>query len=293
MIDYRSTATPRETTPDGALVFCRFDEIMPVETLRPNPNNPNGHSESQVQLLADIIRATGWRAPITVSNQSGMITKGHGRRLAALAAGFTHVPVEFQDYASEEEEQADLVADNRIAELADMNTDQLAAMLSSIGKELPLELAGFSQDGLDALLGEMADEIDIHLEEDEDFDDTPPLEPNSQLGDVWILGRHRLVCGDSTKLSTIETVMDGNLADLLLTDPPYNVEYTGKTKDALTIENDSMKDGEFREFLTNAFKVIDSVLKPGGGYFIFGMRTPRGTTSEELAGKPDGKYESA
>lgn len=116
MIDYKATAKPRTKTPDGCAVYCNYDKILPIAELRPNPANPNGHGDKQVRLLADIIKSTGWRAPITVSRRSGLIVKGHGRRMAAMSAGLEYAPVEYQDYSSDAEEKADLMADNRIAE---------------------------------------------------------------------------------------------------------------------------------------------------------------------------------
>ena len=132
MIDYKSPAEPRGTTADGVPVFCAYDEIAAIRDIRPNPCNPNSHNKKQVRLLGDIIQATGWRAPITVSKRSGLITKGHGRRMAAEAKGWKFAPVEYQDYASEEEEHADLIADNRIAELADLDMGKLMDMVEEM-----------------------------------------------------------------------------------------------------------------------------------------------------------------
>lgn len=230
-MDYKTNAEPRTVAPDGAAVFCRYDELVEVSDLKPNPGNPNQHSDGQVELLAKIIKSTGWRAPITVSKRSGLITKGHGRRMAAMRAGLKYAPVEYQDYASEEEERADLLADNRIAELANMDEDKLTAML----KEMQ----------------DMADDFDMDLT---GYDEAALAE---------------LLEGDSTKAGELETLMGGDQADLYLTDPPYNVAYVGKTKDALTIQNDKMADGDFRQFLVDAFSAADAVIKPGAAFYIW------------------------
>ena len=267
MSEYKTTAEPRQTAPDGALVFCRFDDIVSVSSLKPNPENPNMHGAEQLELLGKIIKKTGWRAPITVSKRSGLITKGHGRRLAAIKAGLEYAPVEYQDYASEEEEHADLIADNRIAELAEMDDEKLSDLLRELDSidDFDMDLTGFDEESLLDMIGEQVTSDDI--EEDE----VPEPETNvfSRTGDLWILGKHRLLCGDSTKEEEVNRLMDGKQADLYVTDPPYNVSYTGKTKDALTIENDEMADGDFRQFLIDSFAAADANMKPGAAFYIW------------------------
>lgn len=267
MSDYKTTAEPRQIAPDGALVFCRFDDIVNVSSLKPNPENPNMHDAEQLELLGKIVKKTGWRAPITVSKRSGLITKGHGRRLAAIKAGLEYAPVEYQDYASEEEEHADLIADNRIAELAEMDDEKLSDLLRELDSidDFDMDLTGFDEESLLDMIGEQVTSDDI--EEDE----VPEPETNvfSKTGDLWILGKHRLLCGDSTKEEEVNRLMDGKQADLYVTDPPYNVSYTGKTKDALTIENDEMADGDFRQFLIDSFAAADANMKPGAAFYIW------------------------
>ena len=267
MSEYKTTAEPRQTAPDGALVFCRFDDIVNISSLKPNPENPNMHGAEQLELLGKIIKKTGWRAPITVSKRSGLITKGHGRRLAAIKAGLEYAPIEYQDYASEEEEHADLIADNRIAELAEMDDEKLSDLLRELDSidDFDMDLTGFDEESLLDMIGEQVTSDDI--EEDE----VPEPETNvfSRTGDLWILGKHRLLCGDSTKEEEVNRLMGGKRADLYVTDPPYNVSYTGKTKDALTIENDEMADGDFRQFLIDSFAAADGNMKPGAAFYIW------------------------
>lgn len=267
MIDNKSQIKPREIAPDGTAVYCAFDKLIPVQDLKPNPRNPNVHGENQIKLLGDIIINAGWRQPITVSKRSGLIVKGHGRRLAAMLKGLKYAPVDFQDYASEEEEHADLIADNRIAELAEMDAEKLSDLLRELDgiDDFNIDLTGFDETSLLDLLGEQ------HSPEDIEEDEVPELESNvfSKVGDLWILGKHRLLCGDSTKEEDVARLMRGEQADLYITDPPYNVSYTGKTKDALTIENDAMADGAFRQFLIDSFTAADMNMKPGTAFYIW------------------------
>lgn len=123
-MDYKTEAEPKAYA-DGVPVFCAHDKIVDVATLVPNPKNPNQHPDAQIQLLGRIIRQTGWRQPITVSKRSGFIVKGHGRLSAALLEGMKQAPVDYQNYTNEAEEYADLVADNRIAELAETDNKLL------------------------------------------------------------------------------------------------------------------------------------------------------------------------
>lgn len=134
-------------------IHCAYDELVDIITLVPNPRNPNQHSEKQIELLAKIIKHQGWRAPITVSNRSGFIVRGHGRLLAAQFGGLSQVPIDRQDYANEAEEWADLIADNRIAELSSINPVLLTELLEELGNSaLDMTLTGFEQAELDQLV---------------------------------------------------------------------------------------------------------------------------------------------
>ena len=126
-------------------VYCAHDRIVPIEDVKPNPKNPNQHPEEQIKLLAKIITTQGWRAPVTVSTLSGLVVRGHGRLTAAKFAGITHVPVDFQHYDSEQEELSDLLADNRIAELAEADTRMLAEIFAELDLEtIEDEITGFT-----------------------------------------------------------------------------------------------------------------------------------------------------
>ncbi|MBE0430130.1 MAG: ParB N-terminal domain-containing protein [Thermoleophilia bacterium] len=135
-------------------IHCSYDELVDLVALVPHPRNPNTHPANQIELLAKIIRHQGWRAPITVSKRSGFIIRGHGRLMAAQTLGVEQAPVDYQDYASEAEEWADLIADNRIAELAEINNDALTALMAELSEagDLDMELTGFGEQELEQLM---------------------------------------------------------------------------------------------------------------------------------------------
>ena len=249
-------------------VYCAHSQMVEIEKVVPNPRNPNKHSEKQIALLSKIIAAQGWRAPITVSTRSGFIVRGHGRLLAARKLGLAEVPVDYQAYETEAAEWADLIADNRLSELSETDELLLKDLLQELGtSELDLELTAYTADEIDQMLGS-AKEV-----QEDDFDADKALseidEAKTKLGDIYILGKHRLMCGDSTDAAAVEKLMDGQKADIAVTDPPYNVGYTGGTKDALTIQNDKQEDSAFRQFLSAAFTNMDAAMKPGAVFYIW------------------------
>ena len=187
-----STGTLTETVEaSGIVVHCAHDEIVEVETLVPNPRNPNRHSDEQLRLLSKIIRHQGWRAPITVSNRSGFIVRGHGRLAAAKLLGVEQVPVDRQDYATEAEEWADLIADNRLSELNEMDGAALkdilqeldSGMLEVLGADM--EITGFT----DAAMAELLSQFQSDEEPQEVEAPEPPAQPVTRAGDLWLLGR--------------------------------------------------------------------------------------------------------
>ena len=195
-----------ETTVDGIPVFCAHTDLVDVAKLVPHPRNYNRHPEKQVAKLAKIIDAQGWRHPIVVSNRSGFITKGHGRLAAALLSGWTQVPVDRQDYADEASEWADMIADNRIPELAEVDEEVLAGLMADIDLSgLDVELTGFDEKQSRRMVSTLEHEI---IEDDVP---DPPTDPVTKLGDVWLLGDHRLMCGDSTDPDAAIALMGGGL----------------------------------------------------------------------------------
>lgn len=222
---------------DGIPVYCSHDAIVAVSDLIPNPQNPNRHPAEQVKKLGAVIRGNGWRQPITVSTLSGMIVKGHGRLLAAQLEELKEAPVDYQNYESEAAELADLWADNYIAELAETDQQLAANLLAAIQTAgAPLELAGSSQEEYDAIVDALtagSDEEDDEDEEegseadddadenDEDVIEDPPEKATTQRGDLWIMGKHRLVCGDATNEKDRALLFNGARPEILITDPPY------------------------------------------------------------------------
>ena len=207
---------------DGIPVYCAYDEIVPLGRLRANPKNPNKHPQDQLEKLGKIIRGNGWRNPITVSTRSGLIVKGHGRLMTAVLEEFKEVPVEYQNYESEEAELADLTADNRIAELAETDRQMLADIFADIDTgAIDFELSGYTEKEYGELASALSEAVHNDLE-DPDAVIEPPAEPVTKYGDIWILGgRHRVMCGSSTNTDDKAKLLNGEKPQILLTDPPY------------------------------------------------------------------------
>lgn len=212
--------------PQAVSVFCAFKEMHQTSSLKPNPSNPNKHPEEQIRLLAKIITTQGWRAPIVISKRSGMIVKGHARHQAALHAKLPEVPVDIQEYESEEAEKADLIADNRLAELAEIDTSELTKMLKELEEEgFDVELAGFNTDAVSALLDELKEETDQDAEPELDKAQELGQKWGVKEGDVWQIGNHKLACGDSTNPQIVSRLLGEDIPQMMVTDPPYGVEY--------------------------------------------------------------------
>jgi len=241
-------------------------EQRKIEALIPYVNNSRTHSDEQIAQIAASVREFGWTNPILVDGQNGIIA-GHGRLAAARKLGLTEVPVIVLDYLSEAQKKALVIADNKLASNAGWDDEMLRLELGDL-QEMGFDatIAGFTTEELDALLN-VTEGTDGLTDED----DVPeaPEEPTTRLGDVWILGKHRLMCGDSTSIDDMQKLTDNQLVDMWLTDPPYNVAYEGKTKDALKIKNDSMGDDQFRQFLRDSYVIADTVLKPGAVFYIW------------------------
>lgn len=270
--EYSTTATPKAYA-GSVPVFCAHDAIVPLKDLRPNPKNPNQHPPEQIKLLASIIRATGWRAPITVSKRSGLVTKGHGRLMAAQLDDLTDAPVDYQDYASEAEELADLTADNRIAELATTDNKMLAEVFADIDTgEIPFMLSGYTEDEYGDLVTALSEALHDDKAEQEDGDtepEMPPEEPFTEPGDLWLLGNHRLYCGDSLKIADVQKATDGQRADLVFTDPPYGM---GKESDG--VQNDNQNQNDLLEFNKKWIALSFSILKENGSWYCWGIDEP-------------------
>ncbi len=208
---------------DGIFVYCAHNEIIDITKLIPNPRNPNKHPKKQIELLAKIIKNQGWRTPITVSNRSGFIVRGHGRFLAAQELGVKKVPIDRQDYKNEAEEWADLIADNRIAELAEIDNLLLKDLFQEIDTgNIDMDLTGFDNVELEKLMSQFCKEKKEILNIEEEINKIK--NPITKLGDVWKIGKHFLLCGDSTKYDNIQKLTKREKIDLFIYDPPYAIE---------------------------------------------------------------------
>ncbi len=233
---------------NGIEVWCSFDELVSVDSLNPNPKNPNKHPDSQIELLSKNIKYLGWRHPITVSKRSGFIVAGHGRLMVAKKLGVQIVPVDYQDFNSDADEMAVLVADNRLAELSETSEEDLKNILSELDGKIEIDLTGFSETEVEQLLREINSDV-----LDEDVPEVP-TEPVSKFGDIFEFGSHRLMCGDSTDSEQVKKLMGDEIANMVFTDPPYNVDYG---TDERKIENDNLG-SEFPQFLEKVIKNIFS-----------------------------------
>ena len=267
-------ATPKtDTKPrafaDGIPVYCAYDEILPIGQLRPNPKNPNKHPQEQIEKLGKVIRGNGWRNAITISTRSGLIVKGHGRQLSAELEELKEVPVEYQNYESEEAELADLTADNRIAELAEIDSKMLADVFADIDTgAIDFELSGYSEDEYKEIATALSEAVHNEVN-DPDAVIEPPADPISKRGDLWILGgRHRVMCGDSTSEKDKAALLNGETPQILLTDPPYcsgGFQESGKGVGSIgtdrkggnpTIANDTLSTRGYQSLMRN---VLDNI----------------------------------
>lgn len=236
----------------------------PVDDLVPYARNARTHTPEQIDRIAASIREYGWTNPILTDGEAGIIA-GHGRLAAARKLGLQTVPTIELSGLSEAQKRAYILADNRLALDAGWDEELLKIELQDLQTcGVDIDVTGFTNEELDSLLP-----TDASDEEEES--ETPEIEgePVSKPGDVWICGKHRVMCGDACSASDIQTLTGETKASLYLTDPPYNVSYEGSTADALTIMNDSMEDGKFRQFLIDAFSMADSVMKPGAPFYIW------------------------
>ena len=236
--------------------------ITKVDALIPYALNSRTHSEEQVAQIAASIREFGFTNPVLVDEDNNLIA-GHGRLLAARKLNMSEVPAITVTGLDDRKRRALVIADNKIALNSDWDIDALKVELEDLASDFG-ELMGFSQDELVELLKQP----DAGLTSDDAVPEAPE-QPVTVKGDVWNLGNHRLMCGDSTSIADLETLCENQLVDMWLTDPPYNVAYVGKTKDALVIKNDEMGDQDFRQFLVDAYSAADAVMKKGAVFYIW------------------------
>ena len=241
-------------------------EYRSTGDLIPYARNSRTHSEAQVAQIAASIREFGFTNPVLLDEQGGIIA-GHGRVEAARKLALGEVPCIVLAGLTEAQKRAYVIADNRLALNAGWDNEMLAAEFADLMEAgFDLSLTGFGEGEIESLLRD--DGGAQGLTGDDDVPDAGGPTATA-AGDIWVCGDHRLICGDATEKGTIFLVTAGELVDLYLTDPPYNVAYEGKTKDALKIKNDSMNDAKFREFLSASFSAADSQMKPGASFYIW------------------------
>jgi site-specific DNA-methyltransferase (adenine-specific) len=242
-----------------------------IEDLIPYVKNSRTHSEDQIAQIAASIKEFGWTNPVLIDGENGIIA-GHGRVMAARKLKFKEVPtIELKDL-TETQKKAYIIADNRLALNAGWDNEMLKIEFDELAElGFDMELTGFTLDEIDAL---NPIELNAGLT---DEDEAPPVpeEPKTKPGDIYQLGKHRLMCGDSTSIDHLERLCDEQAVDMWLTDPPYNVAVQGgnhgdpNRKNGLKIMNDKMPDEDFRQFLRDAYVAADAVMKSGAVFYIW------------------------
>lgn len=240
-------------------------QLVPLSKLVPYINNARTHSPEQVTKLRSSLREFGFVNPVIIDRDYGIIA-GHGRVMAAKEEGIEEVPCVFVDYLTEAQKKAYIIADNRFAQDAGWDEKLLRIEIEALqGMDFDVGLTGFNDD-------EIADLFDANGKseaEDDDFDLSAALEKASfvQRGDIWTVGRHRLMCGDATSTEDVAALMDGKKANLIVTDPPYNVDF--KSSNGLSIKNDKLENDKFYKFLLAAFHNMAANLEKGGAAYVF------------------------
>tara|TARA_R110000751_G_scaffold265397_1_gene364481 strand:- start:19166 stop:20359 length:1194 start_codon:yes stop_codon:yes gene_type:complete len=243
------------------MIIDQLTELaVDISSVKFDPANARKHNKKNIEAIKTSLTKFGQRAPIVVQKEGMICRAGNGRLEAARSLGWDKIAAVIVD-EGDVEATAFAITDNRTAELAEWDGDVLGDLLGALDDDLRI---GWDEKDLKDIFGEnMVPGLT-------DPDEMPQKVPERvSAGDLWILGNHRLLCGDSTSLENVARLMGGEKADQLITDPPYNVAYVGKTKEKLEIDNDRMSDSDFREFLKNALAAADSVMKPGAVFYIW------------------------
>ena len=240
-------------------------QLIPLGELVPYVNNARTHSPEQLMKLRSSLREFGFINPVIIDREFNVIA-GHGRIAAAKEEGIEEVPCVFVDYLTEAQKKAYILADNRMALDAGWDEELLRIEIESLqGADFDVSLTGFGEDEIaDLFAGDGKKDV-----KDDGFDLSAALEKAAfvERGDIWTVGRHRLMCGDATSAEDVAALMDGKKANLIVTDPPYNVAF--KSGSGLSIQNDSMENGEFYTFLYNSFQNMAGHLEKGGAAYVF------------------------
>lgn len=239
-------------------------ELVELDKLVPYVNNARTHSPEQINKLRASLREFGFINPVIIDKDYGIIA-GHGRVIAAREEGIEKIPCVFADHLTEAQKKAYILADNRMALDAGWDEELLRVEIEALQAEaFDVSLTGFDEKEITDLFKDTQEEV-----KDDDYDLTAALEKAAfvKKGDLWVVGRHRLLCGDATNAEDVDKLCNGKRVNLILTDPPYGVSF--KSASGLTIRNDSMKNEEFYSFLLAAFKNMVSHLEPGGSAYVF------------------------
>lgn len=245
-------------------------EYVSVDNLKAYERNARTHSDEQVQQVAESIKEFGFTNPVLIDENNELIA-GHGRTMAAKSIGMKEVPAIRLKGLTAAQKKALRIADNQLALNAGWDEELLRIELGELQElDFNLDVMGFSDEELDLLL-DGTGSIDDDEEHGKDAEEIaePSEDPVVKPGELWLLGDHQLLCGDSTRIDDLVRLCEEGSVDLYLTDPPYNVAYEGATKDKLTIQNDNMSDENFRKFLIDAFSTADFAMKPGASFYIW------------------------
>lgn len=240
-------------------------KMVKMSQLVPYARNARTHSEEQIKQIQASIREFGFVNPVIIDDDYNIIA-GHGRVAAARAERMQEVPCVFVGHLTETQKRAYILADNKLAlnagwdpELLKIEIDELRSL------DFDIELTGFELEEIENIFE--SDQPEDSAEDE--YEVNVPDEPKAKRGDIYQLGEHRLMCGDGTSADDIKTLVGDHFVDMYLTDPPYNVDYEGKTKESLKIQNDSMSNDDFKKFLVDAFSAADGTMKPGAVFYIW------------------------
>ena len=239
-------------------------KLVPIDKLVPYANNARTHLQEQINKLRGSLREFGFINPVIIDKDYGILA-GHGRVAAAKAEGMESVPCVFAEHLMEAQKKAYILADNRFALDAGWDEEMLRVEMEALqGMDFDISLTGFDESEIADLFA-----ADDNEAQEDDFDEEAALqaEPFVKVGDLWLLGRHRLLCADSTNTEDVKFLMDGKKANVCITDPPYACNYTGGT--GMKIMNDNLKGEEFYQFLLSAFKNAYENLADGAAIYIF------------------------
>jgi DNA modification methylase len=260
------------------MIQAKEIQVVDIDSLVLNPKNNNKHPKEQIERLAKLIQYQGFRNPVVVSKRTGFVLAGHGRIEAAKLAGLKEVPAMFQDFDNEAQEYAYLTSDNAIAAWAELDLSAVNTEMLDLGPDFDIDLLGIKDFVIEPI---------EKFEPQSDEDAVPDVvHPITRKGDLWILGKHRLLCGDSTMIDDVVRLMGGEKADMVFTDPPYNVDFKGQelshtskngqmvkghkganTKHNL-IKNDALDKEEFYQFMISVLTNLKT-LEPKAWYFSF------------------------